>query len=267
MALLTLRATDPKTFSGITAASFGRTDQLEGGEPIRIIGFPNDTPFWSVNSGSIFRVEGNYLIFGSVKGGNSGGPVILNNGQVIGMVTDTIESQGESYAAKAEIIVSYVNGLVPQLISTDTSKSTEKPKAAARSNSEFCQAVDALLAASRNQFETIKGQRAESDYISTLKIPGTLVGYIRGKEQTYYYVLIDTDKQKIETEYNRVVSELRLCLPDWQSKEVYEDYRYCKFRERKDGPKMVVQYNLKPQWAQKYYYLSLITYPAGKGKW
>lgn len=266
LALLTLRSTEPKTFSGITSVNFGRTDQLEGGEPIRIIGFPNDTPFWSVNSSTVSRVEGNYLIFGSVKGGNSGGPVILNNGQVIGMVTDTIESQGESSAAKAEIIVSYVNGLVPNLISIDANRPTEKPKDNSISNNEFCRALGTLSAASKNRFESIKGERAESDFFSTLAVPDSLVGYIRGRKEVYYYFLVDTDKQKIETKYNKVVSELRLCLADWQQKEVYKDYRYYKFRESKNGTVMSMRYNLQPQ-NKTYYYLSLIVYPPGNGEW
>lgn len=266
LALLTLKSTEPNTFSGIKSVSFVGTDQLDGGEPIRIIGFPNDTPFWSVNSGTVSRIEGNYLIFsGSVRGGNSGGPVILNNGQVIGMVTDTTESQGESSAAKTEIIVSYVNGLVPKLIGLSISRSTQNPKDITTSDTEFCQALAALSAASKNGFESIRGQRAENDFYSTLALPGSLVGYIREKEQVYYYFLVDTDKQKIQREYDKVVSDLKACLSSWQQKEVYKDYRYYKFRESNKGTVIHMRYNLESQ--NNNYFLSLIVYPPGNREW
>lgn len=120
LALLRLRSNNPETFSGLTALRFGASSQIGGGESVRIIGFPGGTSFWDVSAGTLSRVEGNNLVFaGPIRGGNSGGPVILSNGQVAGLVTDTIESQDASYAAKAEIIVSYVNGIVPSLIVID----------------------------------------------------------------------------------------------------------------------------------------------------
>src|SRR5437764_13307707 len=88
LALLTLKSNDTRTFSGLTSVSFGDSSQLNGGESVKIIGFPDGTSFWTVSSGTVSRVEGNNLIFsGSIRGGNSGGPVILDDGQVIGMVT------------------------------------------------------------------------------------------------------------------------------------------------------------------------------------
>jgi S1-C subfamily serine protease len=114
LALLRLRLPS-KLAAGITALKLGYTSQLNGGENIKVIGFPNGTEFSTVGSGSVARIEGRNLVFeGTIRGGNSGGPVI-HDGLVIGMVTDV--SQTYAYAARAEALEPYVNGIVPNLIS------------------------------------------------------------------------------------------------------------------------------------------------------
>jgi S1-C subfamily serine protease len=113
LALLSLKA-DARILSGLHALRIGYTSQLGGGESVKVIGFPGSTSLWSVDSGSIKRLEGRNLVFsGAIREGNSGGPVIFN-GQVVGLVTDT--TQSDAYALRAENIVIYVNGIIPNLI-------------------------------------------------------------------------------------------------------------------------------------------------------
>jgi Flp pilus assembly protein TadD len=99
----------------ITALKLGSTKQFEGGEDIKVIGFPDGTSFWTVGSGSIARIEGRNLLFsGAIRGGNSGAPVI-SHGLVIGIVTDV--GQSSAYATRGEAIEPYINGIVSNLIS------------------------------------------------------------------------------------------------------------------------------------------------------
>ena len=105
----------PHAAPRMAALKLSSTKQFGGGEDIKIIGFPDGTPYWTVGSGNIARVEGRTLVFsGAVRGGNSGAPVIFN-GLVIGSVTDI--GQSSSYAARGEVIETYINGIVPNLIS------------------------------------------------------------------------------------------------------------------------------------------------------
>lgn len=104
--------------SKIIALKLSSTKELNGGEDIKVIGFPDGTSFWTVSSGSIARVDGRNLLFsGAIRGGNSGAPVI-SNGLVIGIVTDV--SQSFAYAARGEAIEPYINGILSNLINLNT---------------------------------------------------------------------------------------------------------------------------------------------------
>jgi hypothetical protein len=259
LALLTLKLADSRKLSGITAVSFGDSAQLDGGETVKVIGFPNDTSIWTVSTGTISRVEGNYLIFsGSIRGGNSGGPVILSNGQVIGMVTDTIESQDESSAAKAEIIVSYVNGLVPKLISISTS--TEKRQDNSVLNDEFCKTLNKLLDASEKGFYPIVGDptNSENTFYPNILLPGARGGYVLPQERVYYYLLNGIkEKGKVESQFYTVVSKVKVCMPNSEEKEEADSsYRYYKFRRSKGATVVRVYYNIVSQ-GENYFFLTL----------
>ena len=125
LALLVLRLSNVE---GLKSLTFGNSSQVSGGEGIKAIGFPGGISSWDVSTGAITRVEGNNLIFAPpIKAGNSGGPVILSDGRVIGLVTDTTDSQSTSTAPKAEVVVSYVNGIIAGLIpSASTGAKTGK---------------------------------------------------------------------------------------------------------------------------------------------
>lgn len=113
LALLTI-AGNSQMFSGLEELKIGPTAQLGHGEPVTFIGFPGATAIWTVDSGNIKRLEGTDLVLsGSIRKGNSGGPVILNQ-RAIGLVTDV--SQSDVYATRAEVIVTYVNGFFSNLI-------------------------------------------------------------------------------------------------------------------------------------------------------
>lgn len=134
LALLTLLAVDKTTFDGLTAIDFATSKQLRGGDDVTVIGFPDGTEMWTVSKGNVSRQEGNILVFsGPIRPGYSGAPVILSNGQVIGLVTDTLDQRSTSYAAVAEIVVSYINGLAQfKLTAVD---SDDRPLPAALTNS------------------------------------------------------------------------------------------------------------------------------------
>jgi S1-C subfamily serine protease len=119
LALLRVQSKNTQMLAKVMELDFADSSEINGGENVKIIGFPASSSFWDVSAGIISRLEGNNLIFAApIQGGNSGGPVILSDGRVIGIVTDTTESQGTSSAPKAEVIVSYLNGIIAGLIDT-----------------------------------------------------------------------------------------------------------------------------------------------------
>lgn len=120
LALLLVRSDNGQMLAGLATLKFADSSDVNGGEGVKIIGFPASSSFWDVSAGIISHLEGNNLIFAApVRSGNSGGPVVLSDGRVIGMVTDTTESQGTSSATKAEVLVWYVNGLIRGLIDSN----------------------------------------------------------------------------------------------------------------------------------------------------
>lgn len=252
LALLTLKSNE-ETFSGLTELSFKDSSLLSGGEDIRIIGFPNSTSLWTVSSATVARIEGRNLVFsGMMHEGNSGGPVILN-GQVIGLVTDL--SQGFGYAARSEGIVSYVNGIVRNLI-------VAKPRASPTflSNDDFCQALTKLLESSKGGFYSIVGDpplgKTENIFHPNITIPGAIQGYVRPQEEVYYYLFIDEDKGKVESKFYSSVSKVKVCLVGWEEKEqINSTFRFHKFREAKGTTVVMVYYNSVAQ--NEKYYLSL----------
>lgn len=118
LALLLLK-TNEQSASKLAALKMGNTTDLGNGESVKIIGFPGGTHLWTVDNGNVKRLEGrNLVLSGEIRGGNSGGPIILNQ-QAIGLVTDV--SQPDAYAGRAEGIVTYVNGIVRNLITMEPS--------------------------------------------------------------------------------------------------------------------------------------------------
>jgi hypothetical protein len=116
LALLLLKS-DAQTILGLTALKLGPSNDLGNGENVKVIGFPGGTSIWTVESANIIRLQGSELILSEeFKPGTSGGPVILNE-RVVGLVTDVNQSDGQ--AARAEIIVPYVNGFKPNLIAIE----------------------------------------------------------------------------------------------------------------------------------------------------
>jgi V8-like Glu-specific endopeptidase len=100
LALLLLKSRQP--IPGIDALKLRSTSELGNGESVRVIGFPDGTSLWTVETGNIKRLQGRDLILsGMIREGESGSPVILNQ-QVTGLVTDI--TQAEAYAVRAEII-------------------------------------------------------------------------------------------------------------------------------------------------------------------
>jgi hypothetical protein len=238
---------DSKVASGITSLRFSQTSQLTGGEDVRIIGFPDGVGFWTVGSGTVARIEGRNLVFsGSIRGGNSGGPVILN-GLVLGLVTDV--TQSSAYAARAEVIEPYVNGLVPNLIKT----MTDRPR------NEFCQTLKTLVDSSRNGFYEIVGAPTNSKDTFNPKIllPGARYGYVLPKERAYYS-LLDRIRQKaiVENEFYSVVSKVRACMPNWEESEKSDSsYRYHIFKTGEGSTVVRVYFNITSQ-EENYFFLT-----------
>ena len=259
LALLTVNAKDAKALAGLTSVAFGDTSRVSG-ESVKIIGFPDGTPFWTVSNGTIGRVEGNSLIFsGPVRDGNSGGPVILSNGQVVGLVIDTIESQDVSSAAKADVVVSYVNGLVPGLLTISTSSnSSEKKQDNTETNDVFCSTLNELLESSKGGFYSIVGEPSHSagHFYPKIRMPGSVGGYVQPKYRIYNYMLIDRDKGKVESQFYSIVSKVKKCLPQWEENDgTNPPYIFHRFKRSKEIAIVEVYYVPTPH--QENYYLTL----------
>jgi hypothetical protein len=216
--------------AGVVALKLGPTTQLDGGEDVKVIGFPDGTAFWTVGTGSIARIEGRNLVFsGSVRSGNSGGPVILN-GQVIGLVTDV--SQSSAYATRGEVVELYINGIVPDSVSTGTTGTTRPDHS--ESPDEFCRVINTALEASKKDFASFVGEASvsENTFKSTVMLPGATSGWVRPPKGVTYGLDADEDKGKVESLFYNYVTKVRGCYPNWEEKENSDStYRYHKFRK------------------------------------
>jgi hypothetical protein len=221
--------------NGITSLKLGPSSQLDGGEDVKVIGFPDGTEFWTVGSGNVARIQGRNLVFsGAIRGGNSGGPVI-SQGVVIGMITDV--SQNLAYAARGEALVPYLNGVVPNLIGkiVDGGRSIG-----------FCETLSQVLDESKNGFYGIVGTptKSENTFSPKIMIPGAIVGYLRPPNEIYYYLLVDKQKGNVEGQFFAAVTKVQECSPNWEEKEVSDStYRYHKFRRNEGGVVVAVYYN------------------------
>lgn len=233
--------------TGIMTLKLGYTSNLNGGEDVKVIGFPDGTAFWTVNNGSVARIEGRNLVFSdAIRGGNSGGPVILN-GVVIGMVTDV--SQSSAYAARGETIETYANGIVANLISIGGDVR----------RSDFCRTLNELLDASRTGFDSIVGEAvrsSEGTFLPKILLPGATNGYVVPPKNVYYYLLVDKDKGKVESLFYSYVAKVRGCSSNWEEKEDSDStYRYRKYRRNAGEAVVAVYYN--PVAQNSNYYLTL----------
>jgi hypothetical protein len=250
LALLLLRA-DARTASGLTALKFGPSEGLGNGEPVKIVGFPG-TSIWTVENSSIKRLDGNDLVLsGQIRGGDSGGPVILNQ-EVVGLVTDV--SEPDAYASRGEIVATYINGIEKNLVAPPGGGPRPDAK---ESKDEFCQTLLKLLDSSKGGFYSIVGDatNSENTFYPSVMMPGAAGGYVLPKERVYYYLLITSEKGKAERQYFETISKLRVCLPSWEEKEESNSYsfRYYKFKESKGDTVVNVNYNLTPQNSGTYY--------------
>lgn len=244
LAILLLKV-DRQTSAKLTALKLRNTSDLGNGESVRILGFPGGTSLWTVDSGTVKRLEGrNLVLSGAVRAGSSGGPVILDE-RAIGLVTDV--SQSDAYAARAESIIPYVNGIVPTLTSTDTIVDTRPSDKV--SSDEFCRVLNELLDASKDGFTSVKGAATTSEdtYYPTVKFPGSDGGYVLPRKELYYYLLSTTDKDTAERQFSSVASKVRGCLPTWREKEEATYYRYRIFSGPMGKTRVRVFYNPDPQ--------------------
>ena len=251
LALLRLKLPS-RLATGIRALRLSPSSQLDGGEDVKVIGFPDATEFWTVGGGSIARIEGRNLVFsGAIRGGNSGGPVILN-GFVIGMVTDV--SQTSAYAARAEAIEPYSNGIVPKVVGFIEAARRQQSSA----SNGFCETLSELLDESKNGFYGIVGTptNTANTFSPKVMLPGATVGYVVPPKEVYYYILTGKEKGPVESQFFAIVTMVRQCSTKWEQKEDKDStYRYHKFRKNEGGVVVAVYYN--PEAQNEYYYLVL----------
>jgi hypothetical protein len=208
LALLEVKA-KRQTFTTLVPISLRVSSDLNGGEQVHVIGFPNGTTLWSVSAGSISRLEGRNLVFAApVKTGNSGSPVFYN-GFVVGLVTDADPSS--VYAVKAEEIFEYLKGLNAKLAEaikprtpTDASASTDK--------SEFCLALSRIVDSSRHGFyDIVKG-----GYDSTVVIPGLRSRRVSPETQEASFYNFTSDSSKARSQYYELIANTKRCLSNWK---------------------------------------------------
>jgi Trypsin-like peptidase domain len=258
---------------------------VKGGESVEVIGFPDGTTIWSVTRANVSRLEGRNLVFtGPIRGGNSGGPVLFN-GQVIGLVTDTI--QDLDYALRAENIAIYIKGIDPQLANSLTKPVTESAVSVVPAeNSRFCAALSQIISASRNDFSAIvnvKSSSSSSDILeSTITLPGTSRGSIYAESKTF--VTYSNSRDKYGSDYYKFVSMMKQCLPEWRQTDSSKDRadspddfkvidksesKYYRFTESNAG--VAVEVSQRKYDSDKSYYMTEVTIyapdsPVGSGR-
>lgn len=83
---------------------------VQGGEPVTVIGFPQGGGAWAVLRASVVSLEGRELTLdGSIGEGNSGGPVLLGE-SVIGVVTTVGGTGGFGHAVPTSIVKLVLEG-------------------------------------------------------------------------------------------------------------------------------------------------------------
>lgn len=93
---------------GVAALTLDHKNQFTGGETVTLIGFPRTLAPWAVSTGSLNGLKGPELSFQAlVEEGHSGGPV-LQDGKVVGVVTDARDRMG--YAVPSSILAVALTG-------------------------------------------------------------------------------------------------------------------------------------------------------------
>lgn len=103
LALLVVRGRD-NVPQGLQALPVDSAQNLGGGEPVVVIGFPQGGGAWAVLRANVVSQEGREITLdGSIGEGNSGGPV-LHDGRVIGVVTTVGGGGGFGRALPAALV-------------------------------------------------------------------------------------------------------------------------------------------------------------------
>jgi V8-like Glu-specific endopeptidase len=237
LALLLLK-TSGRVAVGLTAIRLGSTSNLGNGESVKIIGFPGSTTIWTVDSGSVKRLQGSDLVLsGTIREGNSGGPVIMNQ-QAIGLITEILDS--DAYATRAEVIAVYVNGIVSVYTSAVDASSDN-----ATSTDGFCETLHRVVDASRKGFSSLKGVPINSkEFDATIKLPGATFGKYLSPNNVRYRMLTDANMDTVESRFHSLIPKVRSCLPKWEENEVADaTYRYHKYRKEAGGVVISLFYN------------------------
>jgi hypothetical protein len=109
LALLIVRGKDNLP-GGLAALPIAQGGDLNGGEPVTVIGFPQGGGSWAVLRANIVSREGRDLTLdGSIAEGNSGGPVLLGE-SVIGVITQVGGAGNFGRAVPAPLIRLVLDG-------------------------------------------------------------------------------------------------------------------------------------------------------------
>lgn len=117
LALLAVRGKDNLP-AGLAALPLASGSDLQGGEAVTIIGFPQGGGAWAVLRASVVSLEGRELTLdGSIGEGNSGGPVLFGE-TVVGVVTTVGGTGGFGHAVPGTIVHLVLDGWGVQAAST-----------------------------------------------------------------------------------------------------------------------------------------------------
>ena len=110
----------PKNYEFNDYTEFGEGEIID---EMMVMGYPKHAGFdnfLTATTGQIAGIETSYLyrhelmlLTGKIKGGNSGGPVLNNKGQIVGIVTETFKPKGDydKFGYGLAIPYKYINNL------------------------------------------------------------------------------------------------------------------------------------------------------------
>jgi serine protease Do len=174
-----------KTLPDVTPIPFGNSEKVSIGDSVLAIGHPENGGLWSLTSGRVgskisnFRkIQGKHVFQAeaSINHGNSGGPLLNLNGQMIGVITSMYRTAsdgsaitGINFALQSQVVhqwlksheVSVALHQTPQVVSSEASSGQSK----------ISENQDMSVSAPSSALDSSEGTKPEKEPLTQSALP------------------------------------------------------------------------------------------------